>query len=76
MNWLMVSDYFGRSRFATLMGVMSVFHNFGMFIAPLFAGFVRDYTASYDIVLMTFAPIFVLSAISFAVAKKPVLPHY
>jgi len=76
VNWLMVSDYFGRSRFATLMGVMSVFHNFGMFIAPLFAGFVRDYTASYDIVLMTFAPIFVLSAISFAVAKKPVLPHY
>ena len=76
VNWLMVSDYFGRSRFATLMGVMSVFHNFGMFIAPLFAGFVRDYTASYDIVLMTFAPIFVLSAISFAVAKKPVLPQY
>ena len=76
VNWLMVSDYFGRSRFATLMGVMSVFHNFGMFIAPLFAGFVRDYTASYDIVLMTFAPIFVLSAISFAVAKKPVLTHY
>ena len=75
VNWLMVSDYFGRSRFATLMGVMSVFHNFGMFIAPLFAGFVRDYTDSYDIVLMTFAPIFVISAISFAVAKRPSLPH-
>ena len=71
----MVSDYFGRSRFATLMGVMSVFHNSGMFIAPLFAGFVRDYTDSYDIVLMTFAPIFVISAISFAVAKRPSLPH-
>ena len=73
VNWLMVGDYFGRSRFATLMGVMSVFHNFGMFIAPLFAGFVRDYTASYDIVLLTFAPVFVISAVSFALARKPVL---
>ena len=73
VNWLMVGDYFGRSRFATLMGVMSVFHNFGMFIAPLFAGFVRDYTGSYDIVLLTFAPVFVISAVSFAVARKPVL---
>ena len=72
VNWLMVGDYFGRSRFATLMGVMSVFHNFGMFIAPLFAGFVRDYTGSYDIVLLTFAPVFVISAVSFAVARKPV----
>ncbi|GIS82582.1 MAG: MFS transporter [Dehalococcoidia bacterium] len=73
VNWLMVGDYFGRSRFATLMGVMSVFHNFGMFIAPLFAGFVRDYTGSYDIVLLTFAPVFVISAVSFALARKPVL---
>jgi MFS family permease len=74
VNWLMVSDYFGRRRFATLMGVMSVFHNLGMFISPLFAGFVRDYTESYDIVLLTFAPVFIISAVSFAVASKPNFP--
>ena len=70
----MVSEYFGRLRFATLMGVMSVFHNLGMFIAPLFAGLVRDNTASYDIALLTFAPIFILSGLAFAVASKPNLP--
>ena len=75
VNWLMVSEYFGRLRFATLMGVMSVFHNLGMFIAPLFAGLVRDNTASYDIALLTFAPIFILSGLAFAVASKPNLPH-
>jgi len=74
VNWLMVSEYFGRRRFATLMGVMSVFHNLGMFIAPLFAGLVRDNTPNYDIALLTFAPIFILSGLAFALASKPKLP--
>ena len=35
---------------------------------------IRDsYTGSYDIVLLTFAPVFVISAVSFALARKPVL---
>ena len=33
-NWILVSDYFGRARFATIMGVMSVFHNVGLFVSP------------------------------------------
>jgi MFS family permease len=74
VNWLMVGDYFGRSRFASLMGAMSVFHNLGLFIAPIFAGLVRDQTASYSIVLLTFAPMFVVSAIFFSLARRPSLP--
>jgi MFS family permease len=74
VNWLMVGDYFGRDRFASLMGVMSVFHNVGLFIAPIFAGWVRDQTGSYNVVLLTFAPMFVASAIFFALARRPTLP--
>ena len=74
VNWLMVGDYFGRSRFASLMGAMSVFHNIGLFIAPIFAGWVVDRTGSYELVLLTFAPMFVLSAVFFALARRPVLP--
>ncbi|MCH8745252.1 MAG: MFS transporter [Chloroflexi bacterium] len=74
VNWLMVGDYFGRSRFASLMGAMSVFHNIGLFIAPVFAGWVRDTTGSYAIVLLTFAPMFVVSAFFFALARRPSLP--
>jgi MFS family permease len=74
VNWLMVGDYFGRGRFASLMGAMSVFHNVGLFIAPIFAGWVRDQTGSYTVVLLTFAPMFVASAIFFALARRPTLP--
>ena len=74
VNWVMVGDFFGRSRFATLMGVMSVFHNVGLFAAPLFAGWVRDRTGSYDVVLLTFAPMFVVSAVFFALAHRPTQP--
>ena len=74
VNWIMVGDYFGRSRFASLMGAMSVFHNIGMFIAPIYSGWIRDSTGSYEIVLMTFAPTFVLSAVMFALARRPAPP--
>ena len=70
VNWIMVGDYFGRSRFASLMGAMSVFHNIGMFIAPIYSGWIRDSTGSYEIVLMTFAPTFVLSAVMFAPSRR------
>ena len=75
VNWIMVGDYFGRNRFASLMGAMSIFHNIGMFIAPIYAGWIRDTTGSYEIVLMTFAPTFVLSALMFALARRPSLPQ-
>ena len=74
VNWIMVGDYFGRARFASLMGAMSVFHNFGMFVAPIYAGWIRDTTGEYSIVLATFAPTFVLSAVMFALARRPAPP--
>ncbi len=74
VNWIMVGDYFGRSRFASLMGAMSIFHNIGMFVAPIYAGWIRDNTGGYEIVLATFAPTFVISALMFALASRPAPP--
>ena len=74
VNWIMVGEYFGRARFASLMGFMSVFHNVGLLIAPIFSGWVRDQTGSYSLVLMTFVPLFVASAFLFAVARRPTMP--
>ena len=74
VNWLMVGDYFGRERFGSLMGAMSVFHNVGLFAAPIFAGWVRDRTGEYDIALVTFGVMFVASAVFFALARRPRLP--
>ena len=74
VNWLMVGDYFGRARFGSLMGAMSVFHNVGLFVAPIFAGWIRDQTGNYDIALLTFGPMFIASGVFFAVAGRPTLP--
>ena len=73
-NWIMVSDYFGRSRFASIMGLMSLFHNTGMVISPIFSGWIRDTTGSYNVVMMTFMPLFVIGGIAFALARPPKHP--
>ena len=74
VNWIMLGDYYGRSKFASLMGLMSVFHNVGLFVSPIFSGWVRDTTGAYDIVLITFIPLYVASAIVFGLARRPGLP--
>ena len=75
VNWIMLGDYFGRSRFASLMGLMSVFHNVGLFVAPIFSGWVRDVTGSYSLVLITFIPLYMISGFMFALTRKPSLPQ-
>ena len=75
VNWIMVGDYFGRRRFASLMGFMSVFHNIGLIIFPIYAGWIRDTTGSYNVALATLAPLFVVSAFAFALARRPPPPR-
>ena len=74
VNWIMLGDYFGRGRFASLMGFMSVFHNIGLVITPIYAGWIKDTTGSYDLVLATLAPLFVVSAFAFALSTRPAPP--
>ncbi len=71
VNWLMLSDYYGRSRFATLMGFMSLFMNVGMFVSPYASGLVFDRTGSYYWVLAVFTPLYVVSAVAFLFATRP-----
>lgn len=74
VNWLMLSDYYGRARFATLMGFISLFMNVGLFASPLLAGFVKDTTESYYIVLAVFTPLYLVSAVAFLFATRPYPP--
>ena len=71
VNWLMLSDYYGRARFATLMGFMSLFMNVGMFISPYASGLVFDRTGSYFWVLAVFTPLYIVSAVAFLFATRP-----
>lgn len=74
VNWLMLSDYYGRARFATLMVFMSLFMNIGMFISPYASGLVFDRTGSYYWVLAVFTPLYVVSAVAFLFATRPDSP--
>ena len=74
VNWLMLGDYYGRARFATLMGFMSLFMNVGMFVSPSAAGLVADATGSYHIILAVFTPLYLVSALAFLLATRPQPP--
>ena len=74
VNWIMLGDYFGRGRFASLMGLISVFHNVGLFISPIFSGWVKDRWGDYQIVMITFIPLYIVSAVLFALARRPPAP--
>ena len=74
VNWLMLSDYYGRGRFATLMGFMSLFMNIGLFASPYFAGIVYRLTESYWLVLATFTPMYLVSALAFLLCTRPQPP--
>ncbi len=74
VNWLMLSDYYGRDRFATLMGFMSLFMHIGLLASPLFASLVWDLTGTYYIVLATFTPMYLFSAVAFLFCTRPPPP--
>ena len=67
----MLSDYYGRARFATLMGFMSLFMNVGMFISPYASGIVKDAVGDYYWVLAVFTPLYLVSAAAFLFATRP-----
>jgi cyanate permease len=46
----------------------------GMFVAPIFSGWVKDQTGSYNIVLISFAPLFMASGLMFLLARRPAPP--
>lgn len=75
LNWVALGNFFGRAHFGTLMGIMSTCFNIGMLASPIYAGWVFDRTDSYTWVLVTFFPIYLVSAVLFLVVKKPALPR-
>jgi len=74
LNWVALGNFFGRSSFATLMGIISTAFNVGMLISPIYAGFIFDRTGSYSLVLVSFLPIYLISGIFFLMAQKPGAP--
>ena len=75
VNWITVGHYFGRSHFASLIGMMSAFNSGAAAVSPIFAAWLFDQTQSYRWVLLSSIPILITGGILFALAAKPNLPQ-
>lgn len=74
LNWALVGDYFGRKRFATLRGILSLIYSWGMIIMPLVAGRIYDQTESYRMAIWIFIGMYVVGALLFILMRRPRLP--
>jgi MFS family permease len=74
LNWVSLGNFFGRTSFATLMGLISVVFNIGMLISPIYAGIMFDRTGSYSVVLISFLPIYMMAGVFFLMTRKPNAP--
>lgn len=64
-------DYFGRSSFGTIMGLSQAPMNVLLFIAPTFAGYMRDVQGDYSTAFITLAGLSFFGGVLFLFAKKP-----
>lgn len=71
LGWIALGSFFGRQSFATLLGIMSVFYSLGMLLFPVYAGWVFDITGSYEVVAVSFALLYAISAALFATIRQP-----
>ena len=74
LNWVALGNFFGRTSFATLMGIISTAFNLGMLVSPIYAGYMFDRTGSYTVVLISFLPIYLASGVFFLMTRKPETP--
>ena len=74
LNWVALGNFFGRTSFATLMGIISTAFNLGMLVSPIYTGYMFDRTGSYTVVLISFLPIYLASGVFFLMTRKPETP--
>ncbi|MDP7225219.1 MAG: MFS transporter [SAR202 cluster bacterium] len=74
LNWALVGDYFGRGRFATLRGILSLVYSWGMIVMPVVAGTLFDRTESYRDVIWIFIGMYVVGTVVFTLIKRPRVP--
>lgn len=72
LNWALVGDLFGRRRFATIRGLLSPIYNVALFSMPILAGWVKDETGSYELVLIAGGVLMIAAALTFLTIRKPV----
>ena len=70
-NWATIGDYFGRKSYGRLRGLTQLGATPGVLLAPIFAGWWFDKTASYEFPLWCFTVCGVVGGISYLLMTKP-----
>ena len=70
-NWATFGDYFGRQAYGRLRGITQLASSPGVLLAPVFAGWWYDRTQDYAFSIWVFTIFFGLSALAFALMRKP-----
>ncbi len=73
ISWVLLGDYFGRRNFASLRGIITFSYSGGIVAAPAFAGWIFDNTGSWDIPLIFGMALLVMSTLTFAMMRRPLL---
>ena len=71
VSTVMRGVYFGRKAFAAIMGISRVPSSIILFITPLFAGFMRDATGTYDVSFLIIAAFAFLGSCLFLLVGEP-----
>lgn len=74
LNWALIGDFFGRTNYATLRGIMQIGIGIVTFLSPVYAGWVFDRTGSYAIALVTYSIILLMAAALFTTLRRPAPP--
>jgi MFS family permease len=71
LNWALVGDLFGRTRFATIRGLLAPMYNAALLVTPVAVGWIYDTTGSYRPSLLAGSVLMLMAAFTFLQLSKP-----
>ncbi len=72
--WIMVGDYFGRSRYASLMGVLLLLRAVAALVPSVIAGLLEGF-GNYDMSLVFYLLVYAAAGVALWFAGRPSLPQ-
>ena len=74
INWGAIGEYFGRSHYATLRGIINLSYSWAWLLLPFASGWWFDHHSNYTVPLLVSIVASVASAAAYASIRRPRLP--
>ncbi len=70
---MLVSGYFGLAHYGAIFGAVTIPYAVGSAVGPLAAGRMYDASGSYDVVLVLFLALYLVSIVTILVTRRPIV---